>query len=197
MITDQEYLKYKKMISNLKEEIRNLERKIKEIKTPDEREPGGDNLVMKFNKQRDKAEQVRKLKETFKTKEDYLKKMSFMDNVNSLDELKTVIMTDDYWGDNFAISLLEQLMTDEKIKVIVFLEDMQKNNDEAKIVSCNNYNSIDLSPQKSIKPKKYVILSLTETRYRLVTYRNKSLLSFKELPYGLKRRLIDNCTNVL
>ena len=79
MITDQEYLKYKKMISNLKEEIRNLERKIKEIKTPDEREPGGDNLVMKFNKQRDKAEQVRKLKETFKTKEDYLKKMSFMD----------------------------------------------------------------------------------------------------------------------
>lgn len=197
MITDEDYLKYKKTISSLKEEMRNLEKKIKEIKTPDEREPGGENLIMKFNKQRDKSEQISKLKETFKTKEAYLKKMEFMDQVNSLDELKNVIMSDDYWGDNFAISLLERLMTDEKIKIIVFLEDMQKNSDEAKIVSCNNYNSIDLEPQKSVKPKKYIILSLTETRYRLVTYRNKSLLSFKELPYGLKRRLIDNCTNVL
>ena len=197
IISEQEYLKYKKTLSNLKEELRNLEKKIASIKEPEERNPEGDNLILKFNKQREKADTVKKLKEAFKHKEAYLKNMSFMDNVNSLDELKSIIMTDEYWGDNFAISLLESLMTDEKIKIIVFLEDMQKYNEESKIVSCNNYNSIDLNTQKSVKPKKYIILSLTETRYRLVTYRNKSLLSFKELPYGLKRRLIDNCTNVL
>ena len=196
-ISQDDYLRYKKIISTLKEEKRNLEKKIKEIKEPEERVEGGENLIMKFNKQRDKADLARKLKENFKQKESYLNKMSFMDNVNSLDELKSIIMTDEYWGDNFAISLLERLMTDEKIKIIVFLEDMQKTNNEAKIVNCNNYNTIDLDSQNKVKPKKYIILSLTETRYRLVTYKNKTLLSFVELPYGLKRRLIDNCTNVL
>ena len=39
MITDEDYLKYKKTISSLKEDMRNLEKKINEIKTPDEREP--------------------------------------------------------------------------------------------------------------------------------------------------------------
>ena len=67
-ISQDDYLRYKKIISTLKEEKRNLEKKIKEIKEPEERVEGGENLIMKFNKQRDKADLARKLKESFKTK---------------------------------------------------------------------------------------------------------------------------------
>ena len=88
------------------------------------------------------------------------------------------------------------IVTMKQSKIIIMLEERQKENELNKIVNCNNYNRMDMYSQTGKRPTYYIILSLNETRYKLVTYKDKSSLRFSELPYGIKRRLIDNCTNI-
>ena len=77
------------------------------------------------------------------------------------------------------------------------LEDKSREGDLAKIVNCNNYNAIELNDQQIVRPKNYIILSLSGKHYSVVTYKDKKILSYDEIPYGIKRRITDNCTNVV
>ena len=122
---------------------------------------------------------------------------SFMDGVNNLEQLQSVVLTSRYWGDNIAISLLERLLHEDKLKIIVLLEDKSREGDLAKIVNCNNYNAIELNDQQIVRPKNYIILSLSGKHYSVVTYKDKKIMSYDEIPYGIKRRITDNCTNVV
>ena len=122
---------------------------------------------------------------------------SFMENVINIEDLRRIILTNAYWGDNIAISLVEKLLYEDRLKIIVLLEDKSREGDLAKIVNCNNYNAIELNYQQIVRPKNYVILSLAKKNYNVVTYKGKKIMTYDEIPYGIKRRITDNCTNVL
>ena len=126
----------------------------------------------------------------------HLSHYSFMDDVVNLDQLKQVILTNRYWGDNIAISIAERLLYEDRLKIIVLLEDKSREGDMAKIINCNNYNAIELNNQQIVRPKNYIILSLSGKNYSVVTYKNKKMLKFDEV-HGIKRRITDNCTNVI
>ena len=193
-LSETEYKKYKELVKELKETQGVLKEKLHLLSKKDI--TGMDRLV-KSEESKTKQNEITRLKKDVDYKERLLLKYSFVDKINSLEELKQIALTEEYWGDNIALALLESLLEDDKIKIIVLLEEKQRENDLNKIVNCNNYNKLDVNDQLGKHPTYYVILSLYETRYRLVTYKDKYTLRFSELPYGIKRRLIDNCTNVV
>ena len=193
-LSESEYKKYKELVKELKETQGILKEKLHLLSKKDI--TGMDRLV-KSEESKTKQNEITRLKKDVDYKERLLLKYSFVDKINSLEELKQIALTEEYWGDNIALALLESLLEDDKIKIIVLLEEKQRENDLNKIVNCNNYNKLDVNDQLGKHPTYYVILSLYETRYRLVTYKDKYTLRFSELPYGIKRRLIDNCTNVV
>ena len=155
-----------------------------------------DDIVLQLEDNKDKNTKIATLKKTLTMKEKFLERYSFMEKVQTLEDLKNIALTEEYWGDNIALALLEGLLDGDKVKIIIMLEERQKENELNKIVNCNNYNRMDMYSQTGKRPTYYIILSLNETRYKLVTYKDKSSLRFSELPYGIKRRLIDNCTNI-
>ena len=193
-LSETEYKKYKELVKELKETQGVLKEKLHLLSKKDI--TGMDRLA-KSEESKTKQNEITRLKKDIDYKERLLLKYSFVDKINSLEELKQIALTEEYWGDNIALALLESLLEDDKIKIIVLLEEKQRENDLNKIVNCNNYNKLDVNDQLGKHPTYYVILSLYETRYRLVTYKDKYTLRFSELPYGIKRRLIDNCTNVV
>ena len=192
-LSDQEFKKYKSIVKELKDTQSALKEQLYSL---NKTEISGMDRLKNSEESKKKQIQIKKLKKDISYKERLLLKYNFVENVNSLEELKQVALTEDYWGDNIALALLEGLLEGDKIKIIVLLEEKQRENDLNKIVNCNNYNKLDINDQLGKHPTYYIILSLYETRYKLVTYKDKYTLRFSELPYGIKRRLIDNCTNV-
>ena len=125
-----------------------------------------------------------------------LKKYEFMETINTEEQLKNYVKQPEFWGDSLAITILESLLYKQKVKIIVLLEDRNDQHKLNNIVSCNNYNRIDVDSYRAIKPNTYVILSLKGTDYTLVKFNGRSRHKFSELPYTLKRKMIDNCINV-
>lgn len=119
--------------------------------------------------------------------EDY----KFMKKINSLDELKNFIKTSEYWGDEWAISELEIIL---KIKFIIFLEDNYIKNDMLNVIQCQ-VGSIneEIERNNNFDVKYYVMLNYNGSHYELVTYKDKSMFTFNELPYDVKVIIADKC----
>lgn len=192
-LTEKELEKYRTIYGELRDSENDLKEKINIMS---KRGEPTDDIILQLEDNNEKNNKIAMLKKTLTMKEKFLERYAFMEKVNTIEDLKNIALTEEYWGDNIALSLLETLLDGDKVKIIILLEERQKENELNKIVNCNNYNRMDMYAQNGKRPTYYIILSLNETRYKLVTYKDKSSLRFSELPYGIKRRLIDNCTNV-
>jgi hypothetical protein len=60
-----------------------------------------------------------------------------------------------------------------------------------------NCGIIDKELQKNaeFKPSYYIMTTFSGNHYRLITYRNKSIFSFSELPQRIKEMVVISCTN--
>ena len=126
-----------------------------------------------------------------------LKKYEFMETINTEEQLKNYVKQPEFWGDSLSDYTIRVIFyIKQKVKIIVLLEDRNDQHKLNNIVSCNNYNRIDVDSYRAIKPNTYVILSLKGTDYTLVKFNGRSRHKFSELPYTLKRKMIDNCINV-
>lgn len=199
-ITIDEFLKYRNIYDNLLKEKEELNKKIGEnIDSQEKTLPTMEHSeqLEKISNEEKRKKEYSALNKEYNMIKGHLSHYSFMDDVVNLDQLKQVILTNRYWGDNIAISIAERLLYEDRLKIIVLLEDKSREGDMAKIINCNNYNAIELNNQQIVRPKNYIILSLSGKNYSVVTYKNKKMLKFDEVPYGIKRRITDNCTNVI
>ena len=199
-ITIDDFLKYRNIYDNLLKQKEDINRKIQEnLDSQQKTLPNMDRteqLHIASNEDKRKKE-YSKLNKEYNMIKGHLSYYSFMDNVVNLEQLQRVVLSNIYWGDNIAISLIERLLYEDKLKIIVLLQDKSREGDMAKIVNCNNYNAIELNDQQIVRPKNYVILSLSGKNYSVVSYKGKKIMSYDEIPYGIKRRITDNCTNVI
>ena len=68
------------------------------------------------------------------------------------------------------------------------------NGDIDNIILCGQINDINKVVRE---PEYYIILSYNGNHYDLITYNQKSLLTYKELPYIIRRSVIDKCLEKL
>ena len=114
-----------------------------------------------------------------------MEEFEYMKEIRTLDEFKDFIKTRHYWADTWAVSTLERLLN---IKVIIMSESAYKNGDLDSVLSCGQ-----LEKQGGFKPDYYIIASYTGTHYTLITYKEKKILKFSEVPYDIKALIINKC----
>lgn len=123
--------------------------------------------------------------------QELLKEFNFMKGVSSIDEMKTVLKTNVFWADTWAIGEIEKYLN---VKTIILSKDAYDNGDIENIILCGQINDINKVVRE---PEYYIMLSYTGNHYDLITYSQKSLLTYKELPYIIRRGIVDKCLEKL
>jgi hypothetical protein len=134
------------------------------------------------------SEKHRDVKETLSDNTTLLSEFSFMSKVETLEQLREYILHPSFWADNWAISVLEKELN---MKLIIFSESSYDDDDQNNVLQCNMANlstSID-----SFSPDFYIFTTYSGNHYRLITYKNKRIFKFSEIPYDVKIMVVIKC----
>jgi hypothetical protein len=118
--------------------------------------------------------------------EGLIDEFDFMENVKSFEDFKQMIKTSEYWADMWGIGTIEEELN---IKIIILSEESYFAGDLDSVMLCGHLNSEDINKT----PEHYIILSHTGNHYKLITYKEKGLLKYREIPYDIKMLIINKC----
>ena len=138
------------------------------------------------------AEEVLAKHKTISEDRKYTKAMiqefGFMKGVKDSDELKSKMLTCEFWGNTWAISTLERLLN---IKLILMSEESYKAGDVDNVLHCGQLNDDKLG--ETFEPTHYILTCYLGWHYQLITYKNKGALTFNEIPYDIKMLVVGKC----
>ena len=127
---------------------------------------------------------IKKSKHTDFNTVNMLNEYIFMKDIDTLDKFKQVVQTNLFWANTWAISIIEQVLN---TKIIILQKEYKTG------VLCGQLN-YDIN---NFNPDFYILLNYHgNIHYNLVVYKNKGVLSFKNIPYLIKTAIVDTCMNV-
>ena len=177
---------YKGEIETNESNIGKISEKIKELKIRYEKttEKKDKDLLVK------NIESMTNDKKTFKKNiavaEHDGQHFQFMKDVSTLEEMKEKMKQSSYWADEFAISKIEEKLN---VKMIILDEGNYKNGSEDAVMQCAS--GINGIPNPN--PEFYIITSYTGNHYRLISYKDKKIFKFSEIPYYIKTLIVNKC----
>ena len=136
------------------------------------------------------AIKYKRLKSEIKISKELMAEFKFMKKVNSIEDLKKVIKTCDFWADTWAISTLERVLN---IKLVIFSSEAWKAGDVNNVLQCGQLNDKILEELGVFEPQYYMLLDYTGTHYKLITYKYHRLFNFNQIPYSIKLDIAKNC----
>jgi len=113
-----------------------------------------------------------------------------MKDLTSLEKFREFMLTRNYWADTWAISTLEKLLN---IKVILLSEEAYETGDFDAIMQCGQLNDNELEDVGKFVPDYYIMTSYTGNHYKSISYKDKLLFKFREIPYDVKIMIINKC----
>lgn len=121
-----------------------------------------------------------------------LNEFKFMKGVDTLEGFKRKIQSPDFWADAWAITTMERILN---VKFIILAKDMAVPNGDVKhIIQCGE-RPPELSALDAVfRPDFYIILEYSGgNHYRLVSYKRKQIFQYSELPFYIKKLVVDKC----
>jgi predicted NAD-dependent protein-ADP-ribosyltransferase YbiA (DUF1768 family) len=164
-----EYEKYKKMYSET------LDRNLKKQFT---------DAAKKIKDQRDRIINQKRVSQSM------LDEFKYMKDVDTLEKFKQKIKTCEFWAETWALSTLERVLN---IKFILLSSEAYKGKDMANVLNCGQLNDSILESRGEFTPEFYIMVDYLGWHYKLITYKKKTIFSFTELPYDIKKRIVDKC----
>ena len=131
-----------------------------------------------------------KIVEEKKITSEILKEFKFMKGVDTLDKFKSKIRKCDFWADTWAISTLERVLN---IKFIILSNESYRNGDHKNVLQCGQLNDAILENKGVFTPEFYIIVEHTGSHYKLISYKKKLIFKFSEIPYDIKKMVVDKC----
>ena len=119
-----------------------------------------------------------------------LKEYKFMKGINTVEKLKKQIRTCEFWAETWAISTLERVLN---IKTILLSSEAYREKDLANVIQCGQLNDSLLENRGVFLPEYYIIEDFTGGHYKLISYKDKMIFKFSELPYDLKKKIAEKC----
>ena len=164
-----EYEKYKKMYSET------LDRTEKKHFT---------DSAKKVKLQRDKILNEKKVSQ------EMLNEYKYMKDIDTLEKFKRKIQTCEFWGETWALSTLERILN---IKFIVLSSEAYNAKDFANVLNCGQLNDTILESRGEFTPEFYIMIDFLGWHFKLITYKKKYLFTFSELPYDVRKLVVDKC----
>jgi len=192
-VTIELYENYKEIYDGLKAEIESTEEELQRLQTINSDLKKQSDKTMESNKQKEIINEAVKVKQKYTkqnvqkggTKE-LLDEFMFMENIHSVEDLKQFIQTPDYWANTWGVSTLELLLN---MKVIV----LESTDDLDNAMRCTQAND-ELSVYANYDPQYYIIVNYTGgLHYEVVSYKDKKIFKFGEVPYDIKIKVIQKC----
>jgi hypothetical protein len=141
--------------------------------------------------------EVNKLKEDYKKKKKELAEsnenidlhVGFIKNLDTFEKYQQYIQTSSFWADAWAISVIEKVLN---IKMMIFNEKSYKDNSLDSVFNCGIVNN-DIEKNGTFYPDFYIMTTYSGDHYRLITYKNKSIFTFTEIPFNVKNLVVNKC----
>jgi predicted NAD-dependent protein-ADP-ribosyltransferase YbiA (DUF1768 family) len=119
-----------------------------------------------------------------------LKEYKFMKGIDTLDNFKSKIRKCDFWADTWAISTLERILN---IKFIILSKEAFVSGDTKNILLCGQLNDKILENKGVFTPEFYIMVEYSGDHYKVIGYKKKLILKFGEIPYDIKKMIVDKC----
>jgi predicted NAD-dependent protein-ADP-ribosyltransferase YbiA (DUF1768 family) len=125
-----------------------------------------------------------------KINQEFLHEFDFMEHVDSVEKLKSVIQTTKFWANTWAISTLERILN---VKVIVMSKEAFDSGDVNSVLLCGQLNDTVLERQGYFRPDHYIITEYSGNHYKLISYKQKRIFEFSEIPFYIKTLILNKC----
>jgi len=135
-------------------------------------------------------EEQKLLKVEKKGAKELLDEFQYMADLTTLEKFREFMLTRHYWADTWAVSTIEKLLN---IKVILLSEESFNSGDVDSVMQCGQLNDTDLETMGTFVPDYYIMACYTGNHYKLVSYKEKHILKFREIPYDVKIMIINKC----
>jgi hypothetical protein len=119
-----------------------------------------------------------------------LEEFEYMKDLTTLEKFREFMLTRHYWADTWTISTIERLLN---IKVLLLSEESYESGDLDSVMQCGQLNDTDLETAGTFVPDYYIMTCYTGNHYKTVSYKEKNILKFREIPYDVKIMIINKC----
>lgn len=119
-----------------------------------------------------------------------LSEFEFMKELDSIDKFREYVQSSQYWADTWAISTLERLLN---IKLVILSEEAFSTGEKDAVMQCGQLNDTKIEEQKTFAPDYYIITSYSGNHYKLISYKEKQIFRFREIPYDVKTMIVNKC----
>ena len=121
---------------------------------------------------------------------DLIDEFKFMKGITTLEAFKAKLQTCGFWGETWAISTLERVLN---IKLILFSREAYNEGDLDNVLQCGQLNDNILSEKGVFEPTQYIMADFLGWHYELITYKERGAFTFNEIPYDVKKLIVDKC----
>lgn len=136
------------------------------------------------------AEEHQILKNEKEMSMELLSEFKFMKGIKNIDDFKKKIKTCEFWADTWAVSTLERVLN---LKFILFSAQAYDEGDMNNVLQCGQLNDAILEEKNKFEPSHYIMMDYTGEHYKLITYKNHRIFTFKEIPYDVKLLVTNKC----
>lgn len=191
------YEKYRNEYFNLEgekieieEKIKKIGNSIKEFKTKIEKETEKKQKANLIKDATELSKNYSDLKESLKILNSEIENKEFIKGIDSIEKFRELIQQTKFPIDEWGISLIEHILN---IKIFILSQESYRKNDKDTILECGKTWTHEEQPKVVTQPDYYIIVNENNGVYQLVSYKNKYIFKFSEVPYSIKILTIKKC----
>lgn len=114
----------------------------------------------------------------------------FMKGIQNINDLRAKILKSDFWADAWSVFMLEYVLN---VKFILLSSEAYNDTkDSSQVLNCGEIHD-KIKENGTFEPEFYIMLEFTGNHYKIITYKNKSIFKFNEVPYDIKTLVLFKC----
>jgi predicted NAD-dependent protein-ADP-ribosyltransferase YbiA (DUF1768 family) len=193
-VTEERFLEYRELYLGFSSVLNDTDKQLRQLQTENKNLKERHKQTIDKIKKKEIMEQANLIKEQYsdlteqqKDNAKNFEEFKYMKDITTIDKFREYVLTPSYWADDWAIDVLEKELN---MKFIIFSEIDYIEDDENNILRCTLTSN---SLEGDFTPDFYVMVSYSGNHYKLISYSNAFIFTFREIPYDVKTMVIIKC----